>query len=88
MFEVRRDRKFFKMALQEKDAQIRRLEAESGPYKETYATNSLKQDLQNLLYSIFKKGTQTSFWMDLGQLRFSKKELEDISSTSQNEIKK
>ena len=66
---------FFKMALQEKDSKIRELEAESALYKETHATNSLKQkDLQNLLNSISKKGTQASFWMDLGQqLGFSKK---------------
>ena len=81
---------FFKMALQEKDSKIRKLEAESSLYKETYATNSLKQkDLQILLNSISKKGTQASFWVDLGtQLGFSKKELDDISSISQNEIKK
>ena len=78
---------FFKMALQEKDAKIRKMEAESA---ETYATNSLKQiDLQRLLNNISKRGTQASFWMDLGkQLGFSQKELDDISGTSQNEIKK
>ena len=78
---------FFKMALHEKDSKIRKMEAESA---ETYATNSLKQtDLQRLLNNISKRGTQASFWMDLGkQLGFSKKELDDISSTSQNEIKK
>ena len=78
---------FFKMALHEKDAKIRKMEAESA---ETYATDSLKQiDLQRLLNNISKRGTQASFWMDLGkQLGFSQKELDDISGTSQNEIKK
>ena len=81
---------FFKMALHEKDSKIRKLEAESALFKETHAANSLKQrNLQSLLNSISKKGTQASFWMNLGkQLGFSKKELDDIGSTSQNEIKK
>ena len=81
---------FFKLAFHEKDSKIRKLEAESALYKETYATNTLKQrDLQHLLNSISKRGTQATFWMDLGkQLGFSKRELDDISSTSQNEIKK
>ena len=81
---------FFKMTLQEKDARIRKLEADRESTRETYAVDSLKQKyLENLLNSITKKGTQTAFWMDLGkQLGFNKEELDDISSTSQNEIKK
>jgi predicted RNase H-like nuclease (RuvC/YqgF family) len=72
---------FFKMALHEKDSKKRNMEAESA---EKYATNSFKlRDLQRLLDSISQKGTQASFWMDLGmQLGFSKKELDDISRTS------
>ena len=81
---------FFKMALQEKDARIQKLEADRKSTQETYVVDSLKQKyLENLLNSITKKGTQAASWMDLGkQLGFNKKELDDISSTSQNEIKK
>ena len=81
---------FFKMTLQEKDARIRKLEADRESTRETYAVDSLKQKyLENVLNSITKKGTQAAFWMDLGkQLGFNKEELDDISSTSQNEIKK
>ena len=81
---------FFKMALQEKDTRIQKLEADRKSTQETYVVDSLKQKyLENLLNSITKKGTQAAFWMDFGkQLGFNKKELDDISSTSQNEIKK